>query len=64
MYKIIVKYRPEYKTPMRIEEVEDLEEAYDTQDEVEQGFGSCLILNQEEWKEFLELAIDELKNKL
>ena len=42
MYKIIVKYRPEYKTPMRIEEVEDLEEAYDTQDEVEQGFGSCL----------------------
>ena len=64
MYKIIVKYRPEYKTPMRIEEAEDLEEAYDTQDEVEQGFGYCLILNQEEWKEFLELAIDELKNKL
>jgi hypothetical protein len=49
---------------MHIEEAEDLEEAYDTQDEVEQGFGSCLILNEEEWKEFLKLAIDELKNFL
>ena len=59
MYKIIIKYRPEYKTPMRIREADNLEEAYDKQDEVEQGFGSCLILNEEEYKEFLKLAIDE-----
>ena len=55
MYKIIIKYRPEYKTPMRIEEADSLEEAYDTQDEVEQGFGSCLILNEEEYKELKQL---------
>lgn len=60
MYKIVIKYPPEYKTPIRIDLAEDREEAYDIQDEVEQGFGSCLILNEEEYKEFLKLAIDEL----
>ncbi len=60
MYKIVIKYPPEYKTPIRIVEAKNREEAYDTQDEVEQGFGSCLILNEEEYKEFLKLAIDEL----
>lgn len=55
MYKIIIKYRPEYKTPMYIEEAEDLEEAYDIQDEVEQGFGSSLILTEDEYKELKQL---------
>jgi len=60
VYKILIKYPSEYKTPLRIEERDDRLDANDLLDEVEQGFGSCLIFNEEEYKEFLRLAIDEL----
>tara|TARA_B100000963_G_scaffold5095_1_gene3876 strand:- start:15339 stop:15536 length:198 start_codon:yes stop_codon:yes gene_type:complete len=53
MYKILIKYPPEYKTPIRIEEREDRLDAIDLLDEVEQGFGSCLIFNPQEWDEFI-----------
>ena len=54
MYKVIIKYRPEYKTPIRIEEAEDIDEAYDLVDFAEQQFGVGIILNQEEFKELRE----------
>lgn len=59
MYKILIKYPPEYNTPLRIEERENLEEALGLADEVEQGWGSCMVFNKEEWKEFLKLSKDE-----
>lgn len=55
MYKVIIKYRPEYKTPIRIEEAEDIDEAYDLVDDAEQQFGVGIILNKKEFKELREL---------
>ena len=55
MYKIVIKYPPEYKTPIRIEERDDKLDTIDLLDEVEQRFGSCLIFNKEDWKEFCKL---------
>jgi len=55
MYKVIIKYRPEYKTPISIEEVEDIDEAYDLVDDAEQQFGVGIILNKEEFEELREL---------
>ena len=55
MYKILIKYPPEYNTPLRIEERENLEEALGLADEVEQGWGSCMVFNKEEWKEFIKI---------
>ncbi len=62
MYRVLIKYPPEYKTPLRVAERDDKLDAIDLLDEVEQGFGSCLIFNEEEWKEFLKLNILLIKN--
>jgi hypothetical protein len=62
MYKVIIKYRPEYNAPIRIEEAEDIDEAYDLVDEAEQQFGVGIVLNQEEFKELRE-KINQNKEK-
>lgn len=55
MYKIIVRNRPEYKSPLMIFGADDLDEANDTKDEVEQKFGQALILTDQEFKELKEI---------
>ena len=60
MYKILIKYPPEYKTPIRIEERANKLDAIDLLDEVEQGFGSCLIFNPQEWDEFTKGWVSEI----
>jgi len=49
--KVIVKHRPEYNTPIRVFDAEDEDEARDTADEAEQGFGQALILTDQEYLE-------------
>jgi len=62
--KLVIKYPPEYKTPIRIEEAEDLEEAWDREDEVKQGFGQALILTDKQWEELrLICQIDSFDKK-
>lgn len=55
MYKIIVRNRAEYKSPLIILEADDLDEANDTKEEVEQIFGQALILTDQEFKELKEI---------
>lgn len=53
--KIIITYPPEYKTPMRIETIEDEEDAIDKAAEVSQGFGQALVLTEKEYQKLTEL---------
>ena len=59
MFKVIITYPPEYKTPIKIEERSDEEDLYILIDEVEQQFGKCLIIYDHEWKEFVKLINEE-----
>jgi hypothetical protein len=64
MYKIIIKYPPEYKTPIRIEERDVFEEALDLRDEVEQGFGSCIILDEKNYEALKDLITNKGSSKI
>ena len=48
--KVIIKHNPEYKTPVKVHEVEDVEDAWDLMDEARQSFGQGIILTDEEFK--------------
>lgn len=48
MYKVIIRHRPEYNTPLQIQQADNLDEANDTREEIEQQFGQALILTNEE----------------
>ena len=49
--KVIIKYNPEYKTPIKVHEVEDFEDAWDLIDEAKQGFGQGIILTDQEFEQ-------------
>lgn len=53
MKRLIIAYPPEYKTPIRIEECEDIEEVNDIQDEVQQQFGTCVVLTESQYGELV-----------
>ena len=53
MYKLIIAYPLEYKTPVRTEECEDIEEVNDIQDEVQQQFGTCVVLTESQYQELV-----------
>ena len=53
MYRLIIAYPLEYRTPIRIEECEDIEEVNDTQDEVQQQFGTCVVLTESQYQELV-----------
>jgi hypothetical protein len=56
--KVIITYPPEYRTPMRIENIKDEEDAIDKAAEVRQGFGQALVLTEKEYQELLKLVKD------
>ena len=60
--KVIIKYNPEYKTPVKVHEVEEAEDAWDLIDEAEQGFGQGIILTDQEFEQLLNQNKDEDKN--
>ena len=49
--KVIIKYNPEYKTPVKVHEVEDVKDAWDLIDEAGQCFGQGIILTDEEFND-------------
>ena len=51
--KVIIKYNPEYKTPVKVHEVEETEDAWDLIDEAKQGFGQGIILTDQEFEQLL-----------
>lgn len=60
--KVIIKYNPEYKTPVKVHEVEDVEDAWDLIDEAGQCFGQGIILTDEEFKDIInQNHINEVK---
>lgn len=52
--KVIVTYPPEYKTPVKVHEVETLEDAYDLIDEANQSFGMGVVITNEEFDKMVE----------
>jgi hypothetical protein len=62
--KVIIKYNPEYKTPVKVHEVEEAEDAWDLIDEAEQGFGQGIILTDQEFEQLLNQNKDEDKYPL
>lgn len=52
--KVIVTYPPEYKTPVMVQEVETLEDAYEIIDEAKQGFGMGVVITDEEFDKMVE----------
>jgi len=62
MMKVIIKYIPEYKTPVKVHEVEDVKDAWDLIDEAAQRFGQGIILTDEEFKDIINQNKDELGN--
>jgi hypothetical protein len=53
MYRLIIAYPLEYKTPVRIEECEDIEDVNEIQDEVQQQFGTCVVLTESQYKQLV-----------
>lgn len=60
--KVIIKYNPEYKTPVKVHEVEDIKDAWDLIDEAGQSFGQGIVLTDEEFKDIVnQNHINEVK---
>ena len=57
--KVIIKYNPEYKTPVKVHEVEKVEDAWDLIDEAKQSFGQGIILTDHEFEQLLNQNKDE-----
>tara|TARA_B100001287_G_C22540606_1_gene461959 strand:- start:344 stop:520 length:177 start_codon:yes stop_codon:yes gene_type:complete len=57
--KVIIKYNPEYKTGVKVHEVEKAEDAWDLIDEANQSFGQGIILTDQEFEELLKQNKDE-----
>lgn len=57
--KVIIRYPKEYKTPMSIETIKDIEDAVDRAAEVKQGFGQALVISDKELAELGELIKKE-----
>tara|TARA_B100000900_G_C20492956_1_gene680366 strand:+ start:980 stop:1150 length:171 start_codon:yes stop_codon:yes gene_type:complete len=51
--KVIIKHNPEYKTPVKVHEVEEVEDAWDLIDEAKQSFGQGIILTNQEFEQLL-----------
>jgi len=60
--KVIIKHIQYCKTPIKVYEVEDLEDAWDLIDEAHQCFGQGIILTDEEFKDIVnQNHINEVK---
>ena len=51
--KVIIKYNPEYKTPVKVHDVDNVEDAWDLIDEAGQHFGQGVILTDEEFEDII-----------
>ncbi len=51
MYKVIVKHRSEYNTPVKVYVVDNTDEANDIMDMAKQQFAQGIVLTDEEFKE-------------
>ena len=57
--KVIIKYNPEYKIPVKVHQVEKAEDAWDLIDEAKQSFGQGIILTDQEFEQLLKQKKDE-----
>ena len=57
--KVIIKYNQEYKTPIKVHEVEKAEDAWDLIYEANQSFGQGIILTDQEFEQLLNQNKDE-----
>ena len=57
--KVIIKYNQEYKTPVKVHEVKEEEDAWDLIDEAKQSFGQGIILTDQEFEQLLNQNKDE-----
>ena len=57
--KVIIKHRPEYKTPVKVYSTDDNNEAIEIAAEAEQQFGQAIILTDEEFSNLITQNKDE-----